>query len=210
MTRILAKYFVAAAVVACVGVACRPRPFAAPIISFNPCSRRSEYRATPPWTSWSATSRPVKPWRSFDLDITFAPGVVGFTGFSLGTGLGTGGDVIDLSFGATGGVIDFAAVSLLDPADLPPLQGSSFVLGTLHFGAVANGTSPLTFTQLIFADADGIELPVLGGTGAIQVGPGDREVPVVPEPATMVLFGLGTAMLGSKRWLGRRRNNAKP
>ena len=76
---------------------------------------------------------------SFDLDITYAAGVVASTGYTLGSGLGTGGDLMDLSTGAAGGVIDIAAVSLLDPAALKPLQGGSFVLATLSFDAVAFG-----------------------------------------------------------------------
>jgi hypothetical protein len=189
-------------VVACV-VVLPATAIAAPIVSFNPSFQAIGLPGNATVDIVVSNLAEGQAVGSFDLDITFAPGVVGFTGYSLGTGLGTGGDVIDLSFGATGGVIDFAAVSLLDPGDLSPLQGSSFVLGTLHFGAVANGLSPLTFTQLIFADQDGIEMPVEGQTGAIQVG---DQLPAVPEPATMVLFGLGTAMLGSKRWLGRRKN----
>src|SRR5688572_8085144 len=48
---------------------------------------------------------------SFDVDVTYNDSVVGFVGYTLGSGLGTGADIIDLSLGDLGGLIDIAVLS---------------------------------------------------------------------------------------------------
>jgi hypothetical protein len=129
---------------------------------------------------------------SFDVDVTYNDSVVGFVGYTLGSGLGTGADIIDLSLGDLGGLIDIAVLSLLDELDLGPLQGASFVLARLEFTALANGVSPLVYAQSIFADGAGLELDVDTDTGAIRVGE-------VPEPVSLLLFGAGAAALAIRR-----------
>jgi len=200
MTRI-SRFLVAVAVVASVGVALPATAVAAPIISFNPSFQQIGLPGSASVDIVVSNLAAGEAIGSFDLDISYAPGVVAFTGYTFGTGLGSGFDLLDLSLGAAGGSIDIAAVSLLDPAALGPLQGGSFVLATLAFDAVGFGTSPLALTQLIFADQDGVELGSQALTGAIQVG----DVPV-PEPASMTLFGLGGAALLAKKWRARRNN----
>ena len=199
MTRILAKYFVAAAVVACV-VALPATAFAS-TISFSPSFQVIGLAGTASVDiviSGLAANEAVG---SFDLDITYLSSVVGFMGYTLGTGLGTGADLMDLSLGDLGGVIDIAAVSLLDPAALKPLQGSSFVLGTLTFSAVAGGLSPLVLAQAIFSDQNGIQFNVVTNTGAIKV----EGAAAVPEPASMMIYGLAGGMIAVSRWFGRRK-----
>ncbi len=85
-------------------------------------------------------------------------------------------------------------MSLLLPAELDALQPASFALATLSFDTLAGGTSPLTFSQVVLADAFGATL-----TGS-SVGSGSINV-VVPEPGTLLL--LGAAMAG---FLVRRRS----
>jgi hypothetical protein len=202
MSRILSKYLVA--IVACVGVALPAAAVAAPIISFSPSYQVIGLPGSTSVDILVSNLGANEAIGSFDVDVTFNPGIVGFTGYTLGSGLGSvaGGDQLDLSLGASGGVIDIAALSLLDPSALGPLQGGSFVLATLAFDAVGLGVSPLVFSQSIWADQDGAELQAQIATGAIQVG---DQVPV-PEPASMTLFAVGGAAMLAKRWRNRRNN----
>ena len=125
---------------------------------------------------------------SFDLDIAFGNLILLGQSFALGTGLGGALDSLDLSAGFLGGTIDLAQVSLLSAANLLTLQGGgSFTLATLTFLGQANGLSPLTITQAIFADGNGNALQVGTVNGSIQVG----DVTPVPEPGTMLLLGSG-------------------
>ena len=165
---------------------------AAPLLSFSPSSQNvniGDPASVDIVISGLAVDEEIG---SFDLDITYNSAVVSFVDYTLGTGLGAGGDIIDLSLGDLGGLIDVAVLSLLDEADLKPLQGGGFVLATLNFTAVANGVSALTLPQSIFADGAGVELLVDADRGAIRVGD-------VPEPASLLLLGAGAMALVARR-----------
>jgi hypothetical protein len=124
---------------------------------------------------------------AFDLDVSFNSGILSPTGVTFGPFLGDPALLEALtSVVATPGLVDFAEVSLLLPAELDALQPASFALGTLSFDTLARGTSPLTFSQVVLADA-------FGGTLTPSVGGGTINV-VVPEPGTLLL--LGAAMAG--------------
>lgn len=119
---------------------------------------------------------------AYDLDITFDPTLLTFDSTSFGGGLGAG----SLQFsGAAAGVVDLAEVSLLSPAQLDALQSDSFVLATLRFTPIAEGTSSLGFSQAIAGDGFGAPLQVTTG-GARVVAEG-----VIPEPGALALFALG-------------------
>ena len=159
MTRILSKYFVAAAVVASVGVVVPAAAVAAPIISFSPLYQVIGLPGSASVDLIVSNLAADEAVGSFDVDVTFNPGIIGFTGTHLAAGwaaswVATSSNSAPAT--AAGGVIDIAALSLLDPSALGPLQGGSFVLATLAFDAVAFGVSPLTLTQSIFADQDGV------------------------------------------------------
>jgi hypothetical protein len=124
---------------------------------------------------------------AFDLDVSFAPNILVPTGVSFGPFLGDPALLEALtSVSVSPGLVDFAEVSLLLPAELDALQPASFALATLSFDTLAGGTSPLTFSQIVLADA-------FGGTLTASVGGGSINV-VVPEPGTLLL--LGAAMAG--------------
>ena len=76
-------------------------------------------------------------------------------------------------------MIDFAAVSLLSPGELAALQPARFSLASLSFNSLALGTSSLTFSQTIVADAFGNTLDVSARDGSVNV---------VPESSSFLLF----------------------
>ena len=164
---------------------------AAPLISFSPVTQNVNIGDTAFVNLVISGLAGDEEIGSFDVDVTYNGSVVGFVGYTLGTGLGSGVDYIDLSLGDLGGSIDIAVLSLLDELALKPLQGGSFVLATLEFTALANGTSPLVYAQSIFADGAGLDLVVDADTGSIKVG--------VPEPASLLLLGAGAAALALRR-----------
>jgi hypothetical protein len=116
---------------------------------------------------------------AFDLDVTFDPAVLDTTSWSFdSTPFGGAANVLfgDLTFP---GVKDIWAVSLVPDADLAALQGDSVVLGTLGFTAIADGPVALGLYWDEFNDVKGRNNQVI--------------IPTVPEPATVLLFGLGLA-----------------
>ncbi len=119
----------------------------------------------------------------FDIDVAYNSALLTPTGVTFGPFLG---DPLlfeaftDFSF-ATPGVVDFSEVSLLSAAELDALQSGSFSIATLSFDAIGSG--PASFTVLAtstLADASGNPL-------------------AIPEPASMLLFGLGFAGLITAR-----------
>jgi hypothetical protein len=131
---------------------------------------------------------------SFDLDVTYddailgAPSVTTLTSLLGDSSQGETIEGVDLSIP---GFIDVFLVSLLSPLELDALQPASFVLLTLTFDAIAQGTSALELTEVLLGDALGAELSATAGSGSITVqGPGTG----VPEPSLAGL--LLTAAVG--------------
>ena len=126
----------------------------------------------------------------FMLGINYNPSIVVFDSLAFGPYLGdpTLGDAA-VSFDATtAGVVKLDEVSFLSTQALDDLQGSNFMLATLIFKGLDAGTSSLLLTDVDLGDAGGVPLPYEGlENGQITVTQG----PVVPEPATVSLLGLG-------------------
>ncbi len=132
---------------------------------------------------------------AFDLDVTFLPSVLSYVSTSFGFDLGIPGLDALTSSGLLGGPVrvDLAEASLLPNAVLDANQPDTFVLATLHFLALAPGTSPLAITQALLANtAGGPAIPATLSGASVDVVP-------VPEPAAAAFIALGLALLGMRR-----------
>ena len=133
---------------------------------------------------------------AFDLDVTFDPGVLVWTGTVFGDP--ARGDQLDL-FGlgsltssalSSQGRLNIMQLSFYLPQDLDLLQADAFTLATLSFTAAAVGTSAIGLDVHALSDAAGGRLePTTIGT----------EVSVVPEPATWLLVATGLAGCAMRR-----------
>jgi hypothetical protein len=112
---------------------------------------------------------------AFDLDVSFNPSILSSTGVRFGQFLGGPGEVLTTS-SLGRGVIDLAAVSFLSPQELNALQPARFSLASLDFSPLREGTTPLSFSQAVIADA-------FGGTLATTVSGGIANV-AASEPAS--------------------------
>lgn len=131
---------------------------------------------------------------SYDLDVSFDSSQLAFDSLTFGSELGGPADSLQ-SFGAVAGVVDLAEVSFLSPAELDALQPDAFTLATLHFTALAEGTSGLAFSQAIAGDGFGRPLEAARGTASVTVA---RANPGVPEPSAFALFALGAALIAGR------------
>ena len=123
---------------------------------------------------------------AFDLAVSYDAGLLSFAAVSFSPLLGD----VSLSEALTGfslspGIVEFAEVSLLTPAQLDALQSPNFMLTTLSFQALESGTATFSFASGVVDDAFGDKLTE------------------IPEPRT--LHFLGSALAGWLVLAGRRR-----
>jgi hypothetical protein len=136
---------------------------------------------------------------SYDLDVSFDASRLTFDSLSFGTLLG--GPVDSLQSAVAGaGLVDFAELSLLLPAELDALQPASFSIATLHFTVSAEGTSTVAVSQALAGDGEGRPLPIDALASAAITG---SAASAVPEPGAAALFALGL-LLAVKRGSGIR------
>ncbi len=131
---------------------------------------------------------------AYDLDITYDASILTATDVTFGSFLGDEFffEVFN-DFDLSGsGVVDMAQLSLLSDADLAAMQPASFVLATIEFQAIADGTSALDFVAPL--DIKGLQASI------IDVDPASGSVTVgapIPEPSAALIFGLGAFIVGA-------------
>ncbi len=130
---------------------------------------------------------------AFDLNLAFNPSVLSFSGLTFGDPVL--GDQLNLAGASTisdatsqgAGLLELFEVSLASTSVLNAQQPDTFVLATLRFQGVANGTSLLTPTLNAVSDASGNALVVGVQTGRI-------DVTAAPEPGSLWLMTLPAAL----------------
>ena len=93
---------------------------------------------------------------SWDLDLTFDASLMSLDSVSFGGFLGGPADSLQDALENGSGSWDLAEISLLSPDELDALQPASFVLATLDFSALAEGTSSVALSGGVAGDGPGI------------------------------------------------------
>lgn len=94
------------------------------------------------------------------------------------------------------GSVNLFALSFLTASGLAALQPSSFTLATLSFRALATGVNPFTFSSVVLGDGVGDPLSATLGSSALTINSITPPPTGVPEPASVLLFGIGILVLG--------------
>lgn len=138
----------------------------------------------------------------YAITVGFDDTILGFDDYALGPYLGAPDDSFDLSWGDLGGgQVDVAEVSFLEADALIALQpDTAFTLATLSFTGLNIGTSPLSFDYYDIAlSIGGCNYELVFEVPNCLISVGDGSVNVVPEPTTLLLFGIGLAGLAGIR-----------
>jgi len=134
----------------------------------------------------------------YDLNLSFDPAVLSFSGLTYGSGLDVLGlGSIRVSDTGAAGLLNVVEISLDEASDLDALQTDAFGLFTVTFHALAAGTSGLNLQINSLADAAGLGLSAATVNGSIGVAP-------VPLPAAAWLLFSGLAGLAG---ISRRRSH---
>ncbi|MDQ2778027.1 MAG: cohesin domain-containing protein [Pseudomonadota bacterium] len=123
---------------------------------------------------------------AWQFNLSFDPAVLQFASAIEGSFLSSaGGTFFD---GGTvdnvAGTISFAVDTLIGP--VPGASGSGLV-SSFVFNVAAAGTSPITFSNVLFIDSQLLTIGVQSVDGSVMAA-------AVPEPTSAVLMGLGLAL----------------
>jgi len=140
---------------------------------------------------------------AFDLDVLYDPSILDATSISFGSALGLADVDTFTSSIFSSGRLDFANVSLLLNSELAALQGDSVLLASLTFSAIGVGSSALNFDTLLPPGIDLVgsdpfaRLPIdRAGSALLTVR---ERATTVPEPGTLLLFGIGLLGVAAAR-----------
>ena len=136
---------------------------------------------------------------AYDISLSFDPSVIGLAAAPVVFGAGLGAPSGSVPYMANGaGSISVAEVSLLSVPELAGLQAGSneLLLFIFSFKGVNQGLSPLGFSGVVLSDEEGdpLDFTFTWGTATCV---GDQ--PVIPEPGTLLLLGVGLAGLACLR-----------
>lgn len=130
----------------------------------------------------------------WELDVLFDEALLSLDAVSFGELLGGPADALQDSLPIGAGAWNLAELSLLLATELDPLQGPTFVLATLEFSALVEGTGAVTLANADAADGAGVSFLALVLESA--------QITVVPEPGTGLL--VGGALLALAGWRAAR------
>ena len=103
---------------------------------------------------------------AYGFELTYDPGVVTFVSVTNGTFLGSTGRTITCA----GPVVTAASVAFgCDSTGSQPGPVGTGTLATVVFGAVAEGTSDLTLSNVLVDDVGGVAIPVTVDDGQITI-----------------------------------------
>ena len=169
---------------------------AAPVVSFSPSSM-SVAVGGPYVVDVNISGLDGQIVSAFDLNIKYNAAIVGFTGYTLGAGLGGPWFSVEASVPP----MDFGVQAFSLEGDDDILAGDqtddAFTLMTLSFNGLADGFSLLNFGnspdfELNLVGRDGLSLTdVSYGSACIAVGQGNCAT--VPEPQSYALVALALA-----------------
>lgn len=135
----------------------------------------------------------------YGLTVNFDAALLSVASITSGSFLGTAGTPdFGFNLGSAPGVIDYIYDGLYGTG---PGAAGSGTLFTIHFDTLGVGTALISFTDLIVFDTNLVDIPFTATGGAVSILPAVVTPPGgdVPEPASLMLLGIGAAGLLARR-----------